>query len=104
VIIEASSVGLDMFMFADTIFVSISKSHHHNDAVDQQERTRHLRPYLPVESIRHRSGHLTLCRACIISIFGVHHYIVSPVTLFRVLWRHTKRGQDSNPQGPQKWI
>jgi hypothetical protein len=30
-------------MFTDTIFVSMSKSHHHNDDVDQQERVRHLK-------------------------------------------------------------
>jgi hypothetical protein len=48
--IATSSVGLVMFMFADAIFVSMSKSHHRNDTVDQQERVRHLRPYLPRES------------------------------------------------------
>ena len=32
-------------------------------SVDQQERTRHLRPYLPREIIHHRFGHLTLWRA-----------------------------------------
>ncbi len=85
--IPASSVGLVMFMFADAIFVSMSKSHHRNDALDQQERVRHLWPYLPLESIHHRSGHLTLCRAYIIAMLRVHHYIVSPATLFRVLWR-----------------
>jgi hypothetical protein len=85
--IAASPVGLVMFMFADAIFVSMSKSHHRNDALDQQERVRHLWPYLPLESIHHRSGHLTLCRAYIIAMLRVHHYIVSPATLFRVLWR-----------------
>jgi hypothetical protein len=85
--IASSPVGLVMFMFSDTIFVSMSMSHHRNDTVDQQERARHLWPYLPLESIHHRSGHLTLCRAYITVILSVHHYIVSPATLFRVLWR-----------------
>ncbi len=76
-----------MLMFVDTIFVSMSKSHRHNDTVDQQERERHLRPYLYRESIHHRFGHLTLWRDYIIAMLHVHHYIVSPETLFRVLWR-----------------
>ena len=49
--ITENPVGLVMFMIADAIFVSMSKSHHHNDAADQQERARHLRLYLPRESI-----------------------------------------------------
>ncbi len=32
------TVGLAMFMFTDEIFVSMRKSHLHNDTVDQQER------------------------------------------------------------------
>jgi hypothetical protein len=85
--ITTSSVGLAMFMFADAIFVSMNKSHQHNDTVDQQGRARHLRPYLPCESIHHRYGHLTLWRVYIIATLRVHHYIVSPPTMFRVLWR-----------------
>jgi hypothetical protein len=77
-----------MFMFADTIFVSMIKSYHHNDTVDQQARARRLGLYLPRENIHHhRFGHLTLWRAYIIASLLVHHYIVSPVTMFRVLWR-----------------
>ena len=52
--IAASPVGLVMFVFADAIFVSMSKSHRLNDAVDQQERSRHLRPHLLSESIHNR--------------------------------------------------
>jgi hypothetical protein len=77
-------------MFADVIFVSMSKSHHRNDTVDQQERVRRLRSYLPRESTmihHHRFGRLTLWRSYIIAMLRVHHYIVSPVTMFRVLWR-----------------
>ena len=86
--LTTSSVGLDMFIFTDAIFVSMSKSHRRNDIVDQQERVRRLWPYLPRESVHHhRFGHLTLWRAYIIAMLYVHHYIVSPVTLFRVLWR-----------------
>jgi hypothetical protein len=65
---------------------SISKSYHPKDTVDQQERARHLRPYLPRESIHHRFGHLTLWRSNIIAMLCVHHYIVSPSTMFGVLW------------------
>jgi hypothetical protein len=66
----------------------MSKSHHHNDTVDQQARARRLRLYLPRENIHHhRFGHLTLWRTYIITLLLVHHYIVSPVTMFRVLWR-----------------
>ncbi len=36
--ITASPVGLVTFIFADAIFVFMSKSHHRNDVVDQQER------------------------------------------------------------------
>jgi hypothetical protein len=64
-----------MFMFVDVIFVSMSKSHHLNDAVDQQERERHLRPYLPRESIHQCFEHLTLWRTHIIVMLYVHHYI-----------------------------
>jgi hypothetical protein len=76
-----------MFMFIDEIFVSMSKTHRRNDTVGQQERSRHLRPYLPGERIHHRFGHFTLWRAYILAMLCVHHYIVSPPTMFRVLWR-----------------
>jgi hypothetical protein len=65
----------------------MNKSHHRNDVVDQKERVRHLRPYLPRENIHHRFGHLTLWRVYIIAMLRVHHYNVSPATLFRLLWR-----------------
>jgi hypothetical protein len=65
----------------------MSKVYRRNVVVDQQERVRRLRPYLPRESIYHRFGHLTLWRTYIIAMLRVHRYIVSPVTMFRVLWR-----------------
>jgi len=52
--IAASPVGLVMFVFTDAIFVSMNKSHRLNDVVDQQERSRHLRPHLLLESIHNR--------------------------------------------------
>jgi hypothetical protein len=97
--IVTSPVGLTMFMFVDVIFVSMNKSHLHNDTVDQQERVRHLWPYLPLESIHHRSGHLTLWRVYIIALLHVHHYIVSPATLFRVLWRTHFKNRRISPHG-----
>ncbi len=97
--ITASPVGLAMFMFADAIFVSMSKSHRRNDTVDQQERARHLRPYLPRENIHHRFGHLTLWRVYIIAMLRVYHYIVSPATMFRVLWRTCFKNCRKSSQG-----
>ena len=82
-----------MFMFIDEIFVSMSKTHRRNDTVGQQERARRLRPYLPRES------HLTLWRAYIIAMLHVHHYIVSPPTMFRVLWRTCFKNRRKSSQG-----
>jgi hypothetical protein len=87
-----SPVGLDMLMFTDGIFVPMSKSHLRNDTVDQQERARHLRPYLPLENIHHRSRHLTLFRAYIIVMLHVHHLcflLVCPlIFVVSVDWSH----------------
>jgi hypothetical protein len=49
-------------MFTDAIFVSMNKSNRHNDVVDQQVRTRHLRPHLTRENIHY--GGLKLLQCC----------------------------------------